>query len=54
MTRESGRSGDEPRELGPVPEEGLGPDGAGKKVEEDWYSSGTEDPAFFIKPSDGE
>lgn len=56
MTRENGRSGDEPRELGRVPEEalGVGPDGAGKKTEEDWASWGAEDPAFFIKPSDGE
>lgn len=56
MIRESGGDREEPRELGRVPEEGLGagPDGAGRKAEEDWASSGTEDPAFFIKPSDGE
>lgn len=55
MTRENGRD-EEPREPGRVPEEGLGTgsNGAGKKSEEDWASSGTEDPAFFIKPSDGE
>ena len=55
MIRENGRD-EEPRELGRVPEEvlGVGPDGAGKKAEEDWASWGTEDPAFFIKPSDGE
>lgn len=56
MTRGNGRNGDEPRELGRVPDEGLGAgsEGAGKKTEEDWASWGTEDPAFFIKPSDGE
>lgn len=53
MTLEIGRDGDEPREPGRVPEEGLGA-AAGKKAEEDWASWGTEDPAFFIKPSDGE
>jgi hypothetical protein len=55
MTRENGRD-EEPRELGRVPDEGLGigSDGAGRKAEEDWASWGTEDPAFFIKPSDGE
>lgn len=54
MRREIGRDGEEPRELGRVPEEGLGAGagGADKKVEEDWTSWGTEDPAFFIKPSD--
>ena len=57
MTRENGKSGDEPRELGRVPEEeviGAGPAEARRKVIDDWSSSGTEDPAFFIKPSDGE
>jgi hypothetical protein len=55
MTRKYGRD-EEPRELGRVPEErlGTGPDVAGRKAEEDWASWGTEDPAFFIKPSDGE
>lgn len=55
MTRENGRD-EEPRELGRVPEEGLvaGSEGAGRKAEKDWASWGTEDPAFFIKPSDGE
>ncbi len=55
MTRENGRD-EEPRELGRVPEEGLrtGSGGTGRKAEEDWASWGTEDPAFFIKPSDGE
>lgn len=54
MTRQNGRDGEEARELGRVPEEGLGagPDGAGRKAEEDWASWGIEDPAFFIKPSD--
>jgi hypothetical protein len=50
MNREDGRDGEEPRELARVPEDGLG---AGKKAEDDWSSSGTEDPAFFIKPFDG-
>jgi hypothetical protein len=56
MTRENGRNGDEPREPGRVPEEGLGAgsEGAGRKVEEDWASWGAEDPAFFIKASDAE
>jgi hypothetical protein len=53
MTRENGRD-EESRELGRVPEEGLGTEGAGGKAEEDWASWGAEDPAFFIKPSDGE
>jgi hypothetical protein len=56
MIREIGRD-EEPRELRRVSEEGLGgagSEGAGKKTEEDWVSWGTEDPAFFIKPSDGE
>ena len=55
MTRENGRD-EETRELGRVPEEriGAGSEGAGRKAEEDWASWGTEDPAFFIKPSDGE
>ncbi len=56
MTRENGRD-EEPRELGRVPEGGLvpGSDGAtGKRAEEDWAHWGTEDPAFFIKPPDGE
>jgi hypothetical protein len=50
MTRENRRD-EEPRELGRVPEEGLAADG--KKTEEDWTSWGAEDPAFFIKSSDG-
>ncbi len=55
MTRQNGRD-EEPREGGRVPEEGLGasPAGAGRKVEEDWASWGTEDPAFLIKPTDAE
>ena len=55
MTQENGRD-EQPREGGRVPEEGLGAgtEGAGGKAEEDWASWGTEDPAFFIKPSDGE
>ena len=54
MTRENVRD-EEPREGGRVPEEGLGldSDGAARKAEEDWASWGAEDPAFFIKPSDG-
>ncbi len=55
MTRDNGRD-EEPRELGRVPEEGLGAGlgGTGTKAEEDWASWGTEDPAFFLKASDGE
>ncbi len=55
MTRENGRD-EEPRELGRVPEQGLaaGSEGDGRKAEEDWASWGTEDPAFFIRTSDGE
>ena len=53
MSRKNGGSGDEPREPGRVPEEGFGADGAGKKTEEEWALWGAEDPAFFIKPSDG-
>jgi hypothetical protein len=55
MTRVKGRD-EEPREPGRVPEEevvGVGPAEVRTKVVDDW-SSGTEDPAFFIKPSDGE
>lgn len=53
MIRETGRD-EEPREPGRVPEEAIGPgsDAAGREAEEDWASWGTEDPAFFIKPSD--
>ena len=57
MKRESGKDGDEPRELSrALKEEGIGtgPDDQGKRVEEDWAASGTEDPAFFIKPSEEE
>lgn len=53
MRQEIGRDGEEPREGGRVPEEGLGPDASGatgKKIEEDWAYWGAEDPAFFIKP----
>jgi hypothetical protein len=55
MIRENIRD-EEPRELGRVPEEGLGagPAVAGRKAEEDWATWGTEDPAFYIKPSEGE
>ncbi len=56
MMRKIGRD-EEPRELGRVPEEGLGTDTnrvAGEKVVEgEWVSWGAEDPAFFIKPADG-
>jgi len=56
MTRKNGGDGEEPRELGRVPEKdpGTRPKDAGRKMEDDWAASGTEDPAFFIKPSDGE
>ena len=55
MRREIGRD-EEPRGLGRVPEDSLetSTDGTGKKVEENWASWGTEDPAFFIKPADEE
>jgi len=55
MTRENGKDGEDPRELSRVPEEerrGAGSDDRGRRLEDDWSSSGTEDPAFFIKPSD--
>ena len=54
MTRVNGRGGEEARELGRVPEEevvGAHPAEARRKALDDW-SSGTEDPAFFIKPAD--
>jgi hypothetical protein len=56
MTRENGRDGEEAREPGQVSEErlGAGCNDASRKVENDWATSGTEDPAFFIKPHDGE
>lgn len=57
MRREDGKVGEEPRELGRVPEEegvGGGSAEARRKAGDDWASWGTEDPAFFIKPSDGE
>ena len=55
MNRENRRDEEEPREIGRLPEEpGVSSDGTGRKAEEEWVSSGTEDPAFFIKPSDGE
>jgi hypothetical protein len=57
MTRENSRDGREPRELGRVSEEETVEAGSGqarRKAEDDWAASGTEDPAFFIKPSDGE
>jgi hypothetical protein len=56
MTRVNGRDGEDARELGRVPEEevvGAHPAEARRKVIDDW-SSGTEDPAFFIKPADAE
>ncbi|MBA3793659.1 MAG: hypothetical protein H0X19_05935 [Rubrobacter sp.] len=57
MTRENGRDGEEPREQSRVLEEerrGAGSDSGSKRLEDDSSASGTEDPAFFIKPSDGE
>ena len=53
MIRDNGRD-EEPREPGRVPKEGLGAgsDGGAGKAEDDWSAAGTEDPAFFIKPSD--
>ena len=56
MRREIGRDGEEPHELARVPEEevvGAAPAEVRTKVVDDW-SSGTEDPAFFIKPADAE
>lgn len=54
MTRENGRD-EEPRELR-VPEEEVmgGSAEARRKAGDDWASWGTEDPAFFIRPADGE
>lgn len=53
MKKENRRDGEEPPKVGRLPEEpGAGPSDAGRKAEE-WVSSGTEDPAFFIKPSEG-
>ena len=52
MMRENG--GKEPRDLPRASEEeesGAVFDNVSKK-EDDWSASGTEDPAFFIKPSD--
>ena len=55
MTRENGRD-EEPREGGRVPEEEIvgGSAEARTKAGDDWTSWGAEDPAFFIKPSEGE
>lgn len=55
MKKENRGDGEEPRKVGRLPEEpGTSSGDAGRKVQEDWSSSGTEDPAFLIKPSDGE
>ena len=57
MTRVNGRDGEDTREPGRVPEEeavGAGPAEARGKAVVDIWSSGTEDPAFFIKPADAE
>ena len=56
MTRVNGRDGEDARELGRVPEEeavGAGPAEVRTKAVDDW-SSGTEDPAFLIKPAEAE
>ena len=56
MIRDNGRD-EEPREPGRVPEEswdGTGLENGNGKTEAEWLEAGTEDPAFFIKPSDGE
>ena len=55
MMRENVRDGEETRDLPRVSEEegrGASSDDGSKKAK-DWSASGTEDPAFFIKPSDG-
>jgi hypothetical protein len=57
MVKESGRDEGKPREVSRAKEDeesDVSLDGVDRKVEDDWSSSGTEDPAFFIKPSDGE
>ena len=50
MKRDGIRTDEEPRDLPRVPEQ----DGTGEKANTDagWLETGTEDPAFFIKPSD--
>ncbi len=56
MKKEHRKDGEEPRDLDRVREEeglGTGSDDEDRKVEHDWAASGTEDPAFFIKPSNG-
>ncbi len=56
MIRVNGKDGEDTREPGRVPENeavGAGPAEVRTKVVDDW-SSGTEDPAFFIKPADAE
>ncbi len=56
MRTENCRDGVEPRDLPRVVEEerpGTGSDDGSRIVEDNWAASGTEDPAFFIKPSDG-
>ncbi len=57
MARGKDRDGEEPRDLPQVAEEEkskVGSSGGSRTVEDDWSASGTEDPAFFIKPSDEE
>jgi len=51
--REIGVDGEEPRELGRVPEEQGGEldNGVAKAG---WLEAGAEDPAFYLKPADGE
>jgi hypothetical protein len=55
LTRENGKAGDELRDLPRVSEggrRGAGSEDGSRRTEDDWSGSGTEDPAFFIKPSD--
>ena len=58
MTRVNGRDGEEPRELGRVPEElrdGAGQENGGNaQADTGWLEAGAEDPAFYLKPSDAE
>ena len=55
MRREIGVDGEEPREGGRVSEElGVGAELDNGKANAGWLEAGAEDPAFFIKPADGE
>ena len=57
MRAENRIDGEEPRDLTQVAEEEKREAGSAderRKVENSWSASGTEDPAFFIKLSNGE